>query len=193
MSDNKSKLASYGGATASSTAISAYQGIYGMPMVTSAATAIGGAIVCGAGESAVKNFKCKDGDIGTNFHQNGFNVAKDGSLVSIAGKAYVGKSGLNVGAKVAGLELTDDTDIQISALKTGANLEVLGPRNLIDAGVEGKVIRFESGDGLFGIGLNVDTGVQIAKDKVKVEVLGFGFSVGEHGVGFKLPLFDINF
>lgn len=44
-----------------------------------------------------------------------------------------------------------------------------------------------------GVGLNLDTGVKIGGDGVKVEFLGFGFSAGNDGVGFKLPIFDIKF
>lgn len=42
-----------------------------------------------------------------------------------------------------------------------------------------------------GTGLNLDTGMKLGRDGVKMEFLGFGFSAGKDGTGFKLPFFDM--
>lgn len=44
-----------------------------------------------------------------------------------------------------------------------------------------------------GTGLNLDTGMKLGRDGVKMEFLGFGFSAGKDGSGFKLPFFDMKF
>lgn len=43
------------------------------------------------------------------------------------------------------------------------------------------------------VGLQADTGFKLAKDGAKVEVLGFGLSADDEGVGIKLPFIDFKF
>lgn len=58
---------------------------------------------------------------------------------------------------------------------------------------KGKVIRkeVETEHVKIGTGLNLDTGMKLGKDGVKMEFLGFGFSAGKDGTGVKLPFFDM--
>lgn len=91
------------------------------------------------------------------------------------------------------LKTKEQNRTKLSLFKLGANFNV--DKNGLDFGVEGKAIRsqIEYERYEIGIGLNFDSGMRIGKDGVRVEVFGFGVSIGRDGFGIKLPVFDMKF
>lgn len=189
----------YGGAAVGGLAgakAGAMIGAFGGPVGAVAGAVVGsviGAVVGSeSGGSAVENFECNSDGVSTDLHGSLVSWGKDvqGEVLGINGNASVGCNGVELGAGAALFEMSEKDKGNLSLLKGGANFNVTNKG--LDVGVESKLIRSEAENDRIkvGVGLNLDTGFKVGKDGVKVEALGFGFSCGDDGFGFKLPVFD---
>ncbi|KAL6727726.1 hypothetical protein Aduo_009577 [Ancylostoma duodenale] len=192
----------YGGAAAGG-----YAGAQAGAMLGAVAgpvSAVAGAVVCSVigavvgseiGGSAVANFECSSSGVSTELQGSllGWGKEDRGELLGVKGKASVGKKGVELGGGCSLLDLETGDSNRCSVLKLGSDLSV--NKHGVSVGVESTVFRneVESERGTVGVGLNFDTGLQVRDDGVKVDLLGFGFSCGKRGWGFKLPIFDVTF
>ena len=83
----------------------------------------------------------------------------------------------------------DNVDIKLLSGTAGANAGIKG----VGFKASADLINVKH-DGIQGrVGYSVDSGVEIAPDKVEVKVLGTGFSVNENQIGISTPFFEIKF
>lgn len=143
------------------------------------------------GASAVENFRCDDDGIATEMQGSlvNFGDKVQGQVLGLDGNVFLGK-GVEVGARGAIFKMEEKGEGKLEVGKVGANFGITDKG--VDVGVEGKLAwtEVESKNAKVGVGLNVDTGFQASEKGVKASVLGFGFNVGDEGVGFKTPLFN---
>ncbi|CAB3410707.1 unnamed protein product [Caenorhabditis bovis] len=148
------------------------------------------------GRSAVENAYWDEGP-GTQMHGNlldfGDSDKAHGEVLDINGQGYIGGKGLDVGTNATLFQFGDSED-QLSIAKAGANFGLTADKGL-DVSVESKVLwlEHETEHVKIGGGLNIDTGVKVSDNGVEMSALGFGFSVGNDGVGIKLPFFNALF
>jgi hypothetical protein len=192
----------YGGAAAGGLAgaeAGAAIGVVGGPIGAVSGAVIGsvvGAMVGSeVGGSMVKNFKCDSDGLSTKFGGSLVEFGKDvhGEVFGLKGNLSIGDDGLSTGVGGSLFEVKEENQANQSLLKVGAKVDVNNKG--LDIGIEGKVLRseVESEKVKVGVGFNLDTGVKIGGDGVKLEALGIGFSFGNDGYGFKIPFFDIKF
>ncbi|KIH48748.1 hypothetical protein ANCDUO_21179 [Ancylostoma duodenale] len=192
----------YGGAAA--VGFGGAQGGAAIGMVGGPVGALAGAVagnIVGAmvgteiGASAVENFRYNADGVSTNMQGSlvEWGGGVKGELVDLNGNASIGRNGLELGAHATLLHLADGTQKNFSVGRAGANFDVT--KDGVDVGVEGKLVRLEAENERVkvGVGFNLDTGLTLRSDRVKLEALGFGLSYDGDGFGIKLPFLDIKF
>ncbi|WKX93841.1 hypothetical protein Q1695_011253 [Nippostrongylus brasiliensis] len=167
-------------------------GLVGGPIGSVVGAVTGGVVgaVVGSemGASAVQNFRVDEDGCATEM-QGSIIKVDDASVLPCDANFFVGK-GIEVGARTSLLRLDDGGTSSLDYGKVGASAGISNKG--VELGVEGKVAWIEADRNTckVGFGLHVDTGVELSSNKVSLKCLGFGFSIGNHGIGLSTPLFS---
>ncbi|WKX93839.1 hypothetical protein Q1695_011252 [Nippostrongylus brasiliensis] len=140
------------------------------------------------GASAVQNFRVDDDGLATEM-QGSIIKAGDASVLPCDANFFVGK-GVEVGARTSLLRLHNGGPVSVDCGKVGASAGISNKG--VELGVEGKAAWLEDDRKTckIGFGLHVDTGVELSSNKISLKCLGFGISIGNHGIGLSTPLFS---
>lgn len=140
------------------------------------------------GASAVQNFCVDDNGMATEVQTSLLNNGQN-SLLNLDGNVFLGK-GVEISARATMGHFTIDDERSIDVAKAGATFGISNKG--VDVGVEGKVIWAERdfGNTRMGMGLNLDTGIELSGHRAQASVLGFGVSSGDDGFSIKTSFFS---